>query len=452
MLNSRAQRLYSLTHGGGSGAQVIEGLDVPVDFSNGDQVIAAPDGYVVKSATIKKPDTLIPENIAKDIDIAGIVGSYAGSGVGAGCVTVTFMNGDEVIFQRPVYIGDDCPDPVSQGRFDTPTKESTAQYDYTFSGWSLTDGGSADGTALLNITADKTLYAAFNAAVRYYTVNFYDGDTLLKTEQIAYNGSSSYEYEKAGYIFNGWTPEPTNITGDISCYGEWKESKEIADSWDEIIAAVDDGTYASKYEIGQYKPLDLGTEGIINMQIVGIDIDKNADNETVGLSFVAKELLNTQYQINGTNDSNSHYTNLFSGSELKAYLDSTIKPLFPASLQTGIKSVKKTMSNANNNSDTTQTLDVWIPSIYEIGFTAGVKNTYAEWNGVSYAGIYNSNESRIKYKANDSATVTSWWTRTGCYNSGMAATVCHPISTTGTAGRYGMSTYHKYGICLGFCI
>lgn len=112
--------------------------------------------------TIADKLTAIAENVQKVYD----AGKAAGGGTAEGCVTVTFMNGAEVLFTRPVYIGDDCPDPVTQGRIDTPAKESTAQYEYTFNGWTATDGGVADSTALKNITADKTLYAAYSSAVR----------------------------------------------------------------------------------------------------------------------------------------------------------------------------------------------------------------------------------------------------------------------------------------------
>ena len=59
---------------------LFENMEVPLDFSNGDMLIEAPNGTAVKSAIIQKPDTLIPENIAKDVEIAGIVGTHEGGG------------------------------------------------------------------------------------------------------------------------------------------------------------------------------------------------------------------------------------------------------------------------------------------------------------------------------------------------------------------------------------
>ena len=65
---------------GGSGT-VLEDLPIKLDFSNGNQKITADAGYLVKSAVIEKPTTLVPENIAKDVNIAGIVGTHESGGV-----------------------------------------------------------------------------------------------------------------------------------------------------------------------------------------------------------------------------------------------------------------------------------------------------------------------------------------------------------------------------------
>jgi hypothetical protein len=136
---------------------------------------------------------------------------------------VTFMNGTTELFRYPIMAGDDCPDPITQGHISTPTKESTAQYDYTFSGWSLTDGGSANSDALTNVTEDKKVYVAFSSAVRYYTVTYYDedGTTVLKTESLAYGTVPNYKPIKEGVAFGNWTPTPVPVTGDASYTAVW---------------------------------------------------------------------------------------------------------------------------------------------------------------------------------------------------------------------------------------
>lgn len=60
--------------------EVLENVPVELDFTGGNQTISAPEGYLVKTAVIQKPDTLTPSNIAKDVIIAGVVGTHEGGG------------------------------------------------------------------------------------------------------------------------------------------------------------------------------------------------------------------------------------------------------------------------------------------------------------------------------------------------------------------------------------
>lgn len=57
--------------------EAIEGVEVEPDFSDGDMQITAPDGYLIRSVVVKKPETLVPENIVAGVDIAGIVGAIS---------------------------------------------------------------------------------------------------------------------------------------------------------------------------------------------------------------------------------------------------------------------------------------------------------------------------------------------------------------------------------------
>ena len=60
--------------------ELLENVLIQPDFSNGNQSFSAPDEMAVKSAIIQKPETLIPENIAEGVNIAGIVGSLVSGG------------------------------------------------------------------------------------------------------------------------------------------------------------------------------------------------------------------------------------------------------------------------------------------------------------------------------------------------------------------------------------
>ncbi len=110
----------------------------------------------------------------------------------------------------------------------TPTKASTAQYTYTFAGWSRTIGGAVDPDAMKNVTADRSVYAAFTATVRKYTVYWYNGSTLLETDtNVPYGSVPTYNgadptHTNPDYVWNGWSPAVGAITGDTTYTAQFK--------------------------------------------------------------------------------------------------------------------------------------------------------------------------------------------------------------------------------------
>ena len=155
------------------------------------------------------------------VEMASRIAAITGGGTVEGAHTLTFVLEDGTTYSKPVMHGDTCGDPVALGLFETPTKESTAQYEYTYNGWSLTAGGNADSNALVNVTEDRTVYAAFASEVRYYTINFYDGETLLRTMVCEYGTIPSYTPSSAGLIFEGWEPALSLVTCDMDYFAKW---------------------------------------------------------------------------------------------------------------------------------------------------------------------------------------------------------------------------------------
>lgn len=192
----------------------------------------------------------------------------------------------------------------------TPSKSSTAQYTYSFAGWSKKPGGSADSAALKAVVADRNVYAAFTATIRKYTVYFYNGSTLLqKVENVAYGSSATYtgdtpvssEGSAEDYPFLGFVPDGKNITGNTSCYAQFGspyEFTEITDSWDEICTSIDDKSYRTKYKLGNYKSLTLtyksdtisGTSysSTFKLMLAGIDVNyDDIDDNNIPLEFIS---------------------------------------------------------------------------------------------------------------------------------------------------------------------
>ena len=108
---------------------------VNLSMASGNQVITPDDGYTLSKVTVTKPDTLIPDNIKKDVNIGGVVGSMSGGGapsLQSKSVTYT-ANGTNTITPDEGYDGlssvDVTVDVVVDVPFVTVTFKAT-QYGY----------------------------------------------------------------------------------------------------------------------------------------------------------------------------------------------------------------------------------------------------------------------------------------------------------------------------------
>lgn len=260
----------------------------------GDAVNAVTAGYISAPTREGTEDTgyafkdfgTLPTNIHGNISV---IAQYTTT------YRVRFMNGDAVFDTQWVTAGSNAVTPSG-----TPTKSSTAQYSYTFSRWS---------GSYVNVTAPVDVTAVYTSTIRTYTVKFYNGTTLLQTiTNVPYGGTATYtgntpvDPDGNGAEFEGWSPSNTNIQGNTSCYAQFApamEEVEITDDWGTILASITAGTYKSKYKVGNYKPLDLGAEGVVNMQIAGFDKDDLADGSgKAAISWISKELLTTDKRMN----------------------------------------------------------------------------------------------------------------------------------------------------------
>lgn len=129
---------------------------------------------------------------------------------------VKFMNEDNTHSELHLYEGGLITLP------DNPTKVSTAQYDFSFKGWSR------DGVNLVDFpetvdNEDVTYYAVYDSILRYYTITFFDYDgKVLQSSLVAYGTTPFCEIptreETAQYFydFDGWTPKIEAVTGEAS--------------------------------------------------------------------------------------------------------------------------------------------------------------------------------------------------------------------------------------------
>ena len=102
----------------------------------------------------------------------------------------------------------------------TPTKTSTAQYDYTFSGWS---------PALVAAVDDAIYVAVYTQTVRKYTVTFVDFDgKVLDKQSVAYGSAANAPQNptRVGYTFAGWDKEFNKITSDLTVTATYTKDTE----------------------------------------------------------------------------------------------------------------------------------------------------------------------------------------------------------------------------------
>lgn len=96
----------------------------------------------------------------------------------------------------------------------TPTRVDTAQYTYTFAGWSPT---------ITAVTGDVTYTATFTETARQYTITWkMDDGSTIDTTTVAYGATPTHTDAVKNadaqytYTFNGWTPSITAVTGEAT--------------------------------------------------------------------------------------------------------------------------------------------------------------------------------------------------------------------------------------------
>lgn len=199
--------------------------------------------------------------------------------------------------------------------------------------------------------------------------------------------------------------------------------------WTALKTAISNGTLKQKYAIGDTLPLNLGTEGKVEMQIAAFDEGSSH------VSFVSKGTLATKHRMNATGTTTGGWTN----SEMRTYLTGTILPLVPSYVSSAIVSVTKYSYDMASGANTETTDSLWIPSAQEVGTTSGNRET----SGVVYSGLFSNDASRVKY--NQSGSAYNWWLR--------SANTANNFRDVGDRGSVG-DDIASYACCvvLGFCL
>lgn len=190
---------------------VLERLDVcgGRDENNNDTARPIITGKVLVDAPIAASMADYYRNAFPDLDLTFTTLGYQ----------VIFKDWDGTVLKTQTVLSGNNANPPS-----APSRESTVQYTYSFSGWDNT---------YKNVTSDIVCTAVYSESLRTYTVRFYDGDTLVQEKQVAYGTAASYTGNVLSkthsnpdlyyYLLDGWYPSVSSIVKDIDTYAQWEE-------------------------------------------------------------------------------------------------------------------------------------------------------------------------------------------------------------------------------------
>jgi hypothetical protein len=138
----------------------------------------------------------------------------------------------------------------------SPEKAATAQYTYTFSGWT---------PEIVSVTGDATYTAVFTETVNTFTVTFVDWNgTVLDTQTVAYGEAATAPAapERQGYVFTGWDVGFDNITADITVTAQYRLAATLrGDVNCDGVVDVTDALLALRYVMGI---ASVTEQGIVN--------------------------------------------------------------------------------------------------------------------------------------------------------------------------------------------
>ena len=192
-----------------------------ITFVDGNTVLQSSE---VEYGTLPTPPTVsLPENTAQytysfggwDRDVVAVTGATTYSAIINQTVnkySVVFKDYNGTILKNSVKYnyGTFAADIVKPAN---PIRSSSAQYAYTFKGWSPT---------ISEVTKDEEYVAEYDSTLRNYTIAFVSESETLQSTNVDYGVVPTYDgaapikaaSAKYTYTFKGWSPAVSNVIGD----------------------------------------------------------------------------------------------------------------------------------------------------------------------------------------------------------------------------------------------
>ena len=126
---------------------------------------------------------------------------------------IRFLNYDGAVLQSSLIEYGTMPEYTGK----TPTRPSTAQYNYNFDAWS---------PEVVSVTTDADYTANFTSVIRQYTVTFLDWDgTELSKQLLDYATPATVPADptREGYTFKGWDKDFSNVQSDLIVTAQYEK-------------------------------------------------------------------------------------------------------------------------------------------------------------------------------------------------------------------------------------
>lgn len=178
-------------------------------------------------------------------------------------------------------------------------------------------------------------------------------------------------------------------------------------SWADIQTLIQENKFADYFSVGATKTFIVNGK-TYTAEVVSINDGTGAASQWYPektVDFIAKELYETKYRYNATNNNSGG----FPSSEIKTTLNSTIYPLLPSDLKSVITAKSHSYqagsySSSWSSSMVTSSDNLWLPTYYEI---AGGSAQYVEGENVNNNKPYIL-DSKIKM-VNGESSASLWW-------------------------------------------
>ena len=254
--------------------------------------------------------------------------------------------------------------------------------------------------------------ANYLLSAKLYSCKIYDNGTLVRDLVPCYRKSDGkaglYDFANSVFYTNAGTGDFVYEVPEVPDEPDVPDEPANPYTWEGVAQNIENGTYKDVYKIGDEVPLDLGSEGVINMQVAAFDVDTLADGSgTAAISWVAKELLPTVKNWNLTAYTEGvEVTGTLGGwpkCYLRDYLNNTVSGLMPKDVLQMVMPVAKVTRIFNLNEqgyNDTNSETLWIPSVSECFDASSL-----------YSGIFSNAEDLKKNYVNSPLMATKWWLR-----------------------------------------